>query len=121
MERSAKMAILQLLSEYPLPGNLDLTIRTWTETLADLPAQSIIETVQRFLTGKVNGSNPAFCPKLPEFCAEAERQAKYIELRSRPRLPAPMPKPELVISMEERVRVQFKRAIWAKVEFTSRA
>ena len=32
-----------------------------------------------------------------------------------------MPKPELVISMEERVRVQFKRAIWAKVEFTSRA
>lgn len=121
MERSAKMAILQLLNEYPTCGNPDLTAETWMTTLADLPALSITETVQRFLSGEVEGHNPNFCPRLPIFCAEARKQARHIELRSRPRLPAPAPKPEPVITPEEQARVQFKRSIWALVEFTEKA
>ena len=50
-----------------------MMVDTWLTTLSVFPARSIIDAVNRFLTGRVDGHNRAFMPKLPEVYAEAER------------------------------------------------
>jgi len=62
---------------------------TYSEVLADIPDRAIQETANRYISGSVPGQNKTFCPSIAEFREAAERQVKLIEVRERPRLPAP--------------------------------
>lgn len=57
--------------------------------MGDVSAAAITEAAQRFVSGSIDGQSKTFAPSVAEFVDAAKRQAEIIEMRDRPRLPAP--------------------------------
>lgn len=66
-----------------------LLLRTFSALLDDVADQAITETAKRFAAGDVPEQSMKFAPSAPEFVAAARRQEEIIEIRNRPKLPAP--------------------------------
>lgn len=54
-----------------------------------LSSQAVIEAAQRFTMGEVQGQSKTFAPSVAEFVTEARQRQEYIDLKAKPRLPAP--------------------------------
>lgn len=57
--------------------------------VAGLSSQAITEAAQRFIGGVVEGQSMDFAPAAPRFAQEARNRQGYIDLKAKPRLPAP--------------------------------
>lgn len=62
---------------------------TYEMALRGLSSQAIIEAAQRFTMGEVQGQSKTFAPSVAEFVTEARQRQEYIDLKAKPRLPAP--------------------------------
>lgn len=92
MDQRAYLALTAMLNAFPQTGgNPDLTMGTFEAVLASASSQSIIEAAQRFSSGLVEGQSMKFAPSSAEFAAEVRKRQEFIDIKSRPRLSAPMP------------------------------
>jgi hypothetical protein len=57
--------------------------------LQGLSATAVIEAAHRFIAGDVQGQSKTFAPSVAEFVTEARQRQEYIDLKAKPRLPAP--------------------------------
>jgi len=79
-----------MLESFPqTSGNPDLTVSAYELAVAGLSSQSVIEAAQRFITGLVDGQSMDFAPATPRFAQEARSRQELIDLKAKPRLPAP--------------------------------
>ncbi|TRD03813.1 hypothetical protein FJV76_14350 [Mesorhizobium sp. WSM4303] len=62
---------------------------TYEAVLANMSSQAVIEAAQRFIMGDVSEQSKTFAPSIAEFVAEARRRQEFIDLKAKPRLPAP--------------------------------
>ena len=62
---------------------------TYEAVLQGISPQAVTEAAQRFTMGDVPGQSKTFAPSIAEFVAEARQRQEYIDLKARPRLPAP--------------------------------
>lgn len=90
MNQQAKDAITWMLNEFP-NTNQDYQVRLLTldKLLEGLSDYAIIEAAQRFAAGDVPGQSKTFAPTGPDFVAETRTRQEYIDLKAKPRLPAP--------------------------------
>jgi hypothetical protein len=90
MDQKAYLAVTAMLNAYPQTGgNPDLTMATYEMALRDLSSQAVTEAAQRFTMGDVPGQSKTFAPSVAEFVTEARARQEYIDLKAKPRLPAP--------------------------------
>lgn len=54
-----------------------------------LSSLAVIEAAQRFVMGDVPDQSKTFAPSVAEFVQEARQRQEYIDLKAKPRLPAP--------------------------------
>lgn len=64
-------------------------MNTYEAVLRDASSPAVVEAAQRFTTGKVQGQSKTFAPSVAEFVAEVERRRELIDIKAKPRLPAP--------------------------------
>lgn len=64
-------------------------MKTYSAVLREASSLAITEAAQRFVTGEVRDQSRTFAPSVAEFCAEVRRRQEFIDVRNRPRLPAP--------------------------------
>lgn len=69
-------------------------LRTYEAALDGVSPQAIAETAQRYVRGDIPDQNKTFAPSVAEFVTAAKRQEEYISIRNRPRLPAPLIRPQ---------------------------
>lgn len=62
---------------------------TYEQVLQGLSPQAVTEAAQRFTMGEVQGQSKTFAPSIAEFVQEAKRRQEYIDIKAKPRLPAP--------------------------------
>jgi hypothetical protein len=90
MEQRAYLEMTRMLESFPqTSGNPDLTVSAYELAVQGLSSQAIIEACQRFISGLVEGQSMDFAPAAPRFAQEARQRQEYIDLKARPRLPAP--------------------------------
>jgi hypothetical protein len=90
MDQRAYLAIVTLLNSFPASNsNPDLTMGTYEAVLQGLSPQAVTEAAQRFTMGDVPGQSKTFAPSIAEFVAEARQRQEYLDIKARPRLPAP--------------------------------
>lgn len=90
MEQRAYLELTRLLESFPqTSGNPDLTVSAYELAVNGLSSQAVIEACQRFISGLVEGQSMDFAPAAPRFAQEARQRQEYIDLKARPRLPAP--------------------------------
>lgn len=90
MDQKAFLAITAMLNSFPQnAGNPDLTMKTYEAVLADATSQAVVEAALRFTSGDVKDQSKKFAPSVAEFVEEVRRRQEYIDVRNRPRLPAP--------------------------------
>lgn len=90
MEQKAYLAITAMLNAFPQGSvNPDLTMKTYEAVLQGASQQSIIEAAERFTKGQVKGQNKTFAPSVAEFFDEVCSRQELIDIKARPRLPAP--------------------------------
>jgi hypothetical protein len=90
MDQQAFKELTRMLESFPqTSGNPDLTVSAYELAVQGLSSQAIIEACQRFISGFVEGQSMDFAPAAPRFAQEARRRQEYIDLKARPRLPAP--------------------------------
>lgn len=108
-------AIGAMLNSFPATaGDIDVLVRSFAASTAELPPQATCETAERFMKGIVAGQNTRFAPSVAEFATEARRIAELRQSIARPRLPSPTylrsgPAPFQVSA--ERLRVKY--AAWS--------
>jgi hypothetical protein len=79
-----------MLNAFPSSNsNPDLTMGTYEAVLQGVSPQAVTEAAQRFTMGDVPGQSKTFAPSIAEFVTEARQRQEYIDLKARPRLPAP--------------------------------
>ena len=90
MDQRAYLAIATLLNSFPQgTADPDLTMGTYEAVLQGISPQAVTEAAQRFTMGDVPGQSKTFAPSIAEFVTEARQRQEYIDLKARPRLPAP--------------------------------
>jgi hypothetical protein len=90
MDQKAYLAVVGMLNSFPQANsNPDLTMGTYEQVLQGLSPQAVTEAAQRFTMGDVAGQSKTFAPSIAEFVAEARSRQEYIDLKAKPRLPAP--------------------------------
>lgn len=90
MNPKSEEAIAAMLNCFPQTNqDYRLLLATLGKLCAGLTDQAIIEAAGRFASGDVQDQSPKFAPSAPEFVAEARRRQEFIDIRSKPRLPAP--------------------------------
>lgn len=62
---------------------------TYEAVLQGLSQQAVTEAAQRFTMGDVQGQSKTFAPSVAEFVTEARSRQELIDLKAKPRLPAP--------------------------------
>lgn len=62
---------------------------TYEKVLTGIGDQAITEAATRFICGDVTGQSRTFAPSVAEFVTEARQRQEYIDLKAKPRLPAP--------------------------------
>ena len=66
-----------MLNAFPQrSGNPDLLLKTFEETLKDIPAAIICDTAKKFTMGEAENQNLAFSPSIAEFTAAAKKLAE---------------------------------------------
>lgn len=94
MNQQAEDSIAQMLNCFPQTSqNYELLFATLDKLLAGQTDQAIIEAAERFASGDVKEQSKKFAPSAPEFVEEVRRRQEYIDIRNRPRLPAPEYRP----------------------------
>lgn len=63
---------------------------TYEAALRGVSSRAVLEAAQRFTLGEVEGQSRTFAPSVAEFVQEARKRQEYLDLRNRPRLPAPV-------------------------------
>jgi hypothetical protein len=82
--------ITRMLNAFPTSkADPDLTLDTFEMATSGLSSQAVIEAAQRFTMGDVQGQSTTFAPSVAEFVEEARQRQEYMDLKARPRLPAP--------------------------------
>ncbi|TGR83028.1 hypothetical protein EN866_34430 [Mesorhizobium sp. M2D.F.Ca.ET.223.01.1.1] len=77
-----------MLESFPqTSGNPDLTVSAYELAVRDVSSQAIIETCQRFISGRVEEQSMDFAPAPPRFGQEARRRQE--DLSRKRSLPAP--------------------------------
>lgn len=66
---------------------------TYEAVLASATPEAVVDAAQRFTVGDVPDQSRKFAPSIAEFMQEVRRQEEYLEIRARPRLPAPVYRP----------------------------
>ena len=90
MDQQAFTELVRMLEGLPRrSGNPDLTVSAYELSVAGLSSQAVTEACQRFIDGVVEGQSLDFAPAPPRFAQEARKRQEYIDLKTRPRLPAP--------------------------------
>jgi len=90
MDQRAYLAVVGMLNAFPASNsNPDLTMGTYEAVLQGISPQAVTEAAQRFTMGDVSGQSKTFAPSIAEFVTEARQRQEYIDLKARPRLPAP--------------------------------
>lgn len=90
MDQKAYLAVAAMLNSFPSGNNNpDLTLGTYESVLQGISPQAVTEAAQRFVMGDVSGQSKTFAPSVAEFVTEARKRQEYIDLKARPRLPAP--------------------------------
>jgi len=112
MDQRAYLAVVGMLNSFPQgTGNPDLTMGTYEAVLKDISSQAVIEAAQRFTMGEVHGQSKTFAPSVAEFVTEARQRQEYIDLKAKPRLPAPRYSPGSLAPFQ--VRQEKRRAEYA--------
>lgn len=62
---------------------------TYDQALSGVSDRAVSEAAQRFRRGDVAGQSKTYPPSVPEFVAEARKHQEYLDIKARPRLPAP--------------------------------
>lgn len=62
---------------------------TYEQVLQGLSTQAVTEAARMFTMGDVQGQSRTFAPSVAEFVTEARQRQEYIDLKAKPRLPAP--------------------------------
>jgi len=90
MNQSSFTAITALLNAFPQSGaNVKALLLTYEQALTGVGDAAVDEACRRFISGDVEGQSKTFAPSIAEFVTEARRRQEYIDLKARPRLPAP--------------------------------
>jgi len=90
MQQRAYLELTRLLDTFPqTSGNPDLTMSAYELAVDGLSPQAIIEAAQRFIAGTVEGQSMDFAPAPPRFAQEVRSRQELIDLKAKPRLPAP--------------------------------
>ncbi|MBZ9759466.1 hypothetical protein LB553_01005 [Mesorhizobium sp. CA8] len=90
MNYTAITEITRMLNAFPTSkSDPDLTLDTFEMATSGLSSQAVIEAAQRYTMGEVHGQTKTFAPSVAEFVTEARQRQEYIELKAKPRLPAP--------------------------------
>jgi len=90
MDDTALKEVARMLNAYPMSNtNPDLTLETFEMATQGLSSQAVIEAAQRFVMGDVQGQSKTFAPTVAEFIQEARSRQEYIDIKAKPRLPAP--------------------------------
>jgi hypothetical protein len=90
VDQRAYMAIVTMLNAFPASNsNPDLLMGTYESVLAGMSSQAVIEAAQRYTMGDVQGQSKTFAPSVAEFVQEARQRQEYIDIKDKPRLPAP--------------------------------
>lgn len=69
-------AVIRLFAAYPAHGSEDMAesaIGTYCAMLAEYPLQAITDSARLFLSGRVQGYNPAFRPSVAQWASEARK------------------------------------------------
>lgn len=94
MNQAAEDAITAMLNCFPQTSqNYDLLFETLGRLCESQTDQAIIRAAECFAAGDVPEQSMKFAPSGPEFVAEARKQQEYLEIKARPRLPAPTYRP----------------------------
>jgi hypothetical protein len=62
---------------------------TYEQALTGVGDAAVDQACRRFISGDVPGQSKTFAPSIAEFVTEARQRQEYIDLKARPRLPAP--------------------------------
>lgn len=90
MDQQAFKELTRMLESFPqTSGNPDLTVSAYELAVHGLSSPAIIEACQRFVSGLVEGQSMDFAPAAPRFAQEVRQRQEYIDLKAKPRLPAP--------------------------------
>lgn len=82
--------ITRLLESFAPPaGNPIVLIASFEDRLTEHSIEAIRRAVNRYCDGDVPGQSTKFAPTVPEFVQEVRKCQEFIDLASRPRLPAP--------------------------------
>lgn len=66
-----------------------MLLLTYEQALIAVGEQAICEAAARFRDGDVVGQSKTFAPSVAEFVQEARSRQEYIDIKAKPRLPAP--------------------------------
>lgn len=90
MNEQARDAITWMLNEFALT-NQDYQTRLLTldKLLVEQSDIAIIEAAARFAAGDVPDQSKTYPPTGPEFVAEVRKQQEILDIKAKPRLPAP--------------------------------
>jgi hypothetical protein len=90
MNKHAKQAITGMLNCFPQTNqDYQVLLLTLERLLAGLSDQAIVRAADRYAGGDVPGQSKTFAPSGPEFVDEVRRCQEVLEIKARPRLPAP--------------------------------
>lgn len=90
MDNAALMEITRMLNAFPVGNSdTDLTMETYELATQDFSSTAVIEAAQRFVLGQVKDQSLAYAPTVAEFMQEVRQRQEYIDLKAKPRLPAP--------------------------------
>lgn len=62
---------------------------TYEQALTGVGDAAVNEACMRFISGDVQGQSKTFAPSIAEFVQEARSRQEYIDIKAKPRLPAP--------------------------------
>lgn len=90
MNQNSFAAITALINAFPQSAaDSRALLLTFDRALTAVSDPAINEAVDRFIVGDVQGQSKTFAPSVAEFVTEARKRQEYLDLKSRPRLPAP--------------------------------
>jgi len=109
MNNRAEQTIIAMLNCFPqTTQDYEALLATLSQLCVGLTDRAIIETAERFAAGDVKDQSTRFAPSSAEFIQEARLRQAYIDLASKPRLPAPDYRRGSLMPFE--IRIEQKRS-----------
>jgi hypothetical protein len=91
MNQNSFQAITAMLNGFPQSQTADkrALLLTFERALTEVGDPAIARAADRFSSNDVTGQSKTFAPAVAEFVDEARRCQEYLDIKARPRLPAP--------------------------------